>query len=97
MNKELRMLPHANFSSSMRRCLGTFINSLDACLLENHGLTKEKHVEIKIFKNIRETPGRHTCDRRVSHSTTVSECQSYEISSGKMINWNYEPMYFEED
>ncbi|CCD25022.1 putative phosphomutase NDAI_0E02060 [Naumovozyma dairenensis CBS 421] len=104
--KDLGILPHVFFSSPMRRCLETFIESWTCIFNEvahNHqdggdgGRNVKEKVKIHILENIRETLGEHTCDKRVTHSIAVDEYQNYELKSGHVIKWKYGQDYPEED
>ncbi|CCE64080.1 hypothetical protein TPHA_0G02450 [Tetrapisispora phaffii CBS 4417] len=97
---DLGMLPHKFFSSPMRRCLETFVESWNVCLRENsdiHCLTDVNDIEVNIYENIREILGRHPCDKRVNHSKAIKEYQPSKLPIGITVNWVYEPEYPEED
>lgn len=98
MITELGFLPHAFFSSPMRRCLETFIGSWNHVFDAFPELVEGKSsLSVSIFENIREVFNTHPCNERVSHSVTVDEYQDYKTNSGLTIHWDYEDDYPEED
>ncbi|EDO19619.1 hypothetical protein Kpol_1018p158 [Vanderwaltozyma polyspora DSM 70294] len=97
LTREIGFQPHAFFSSPMRRCLETFAESWNACFQQLSQESYEETIRVKILENMRETLGRHTCDKRVDHSTTVSEYQPYSLQSGHTIHWHFEEDYPELD
>ncbi|CAI4034642.1 hypothetical protein SMKI_11G0900 [Saccharomyces mikatae IFO 1815] len=97
MIKQLGMLPHVFFSSPMRRCLETFIESWTPVLAEVPKESFGSEVSTRIIESLRETLGSHTCDKRVSHSMTVNEYQNFRTKSGHTVRWQYMPDYPEED
>ena len=93
--QDLGFLPHIYFSSPMRRCLETFIESWTPVFRELQ--PPETHVSPFILENLRETLGEHTCDKRVDHSIAVEEYQNYKMKTGNVINWKYSKDYPEVD
>lgn len=91
----LGFLPHVFFSSPMRRCLETFIESWTP-VFEKY---EPSHGEVSpiILENIRETLGEHTCDKRVDHSVAVDGYQNYKMDTGHTIRWKYSEDYPESD
>ncbi|CAI1537169.1 hypothetical protein SEUBUCD646_0K00980 [Saccharomyces eubayanus] len=97
MIKQLDMLPHVFFSSPMRRCLETFIESWTPVLNETQKPMSENKISTRIIESLRETLGSHTCDKRVAHSMTVGEYQDFIMDSGHTVHWHYVTDYSEED
>lgn len=82
MAKQLGMLPHVFFSSPMRRCLETFIESWTPVLAETQELPAGTKISTRIIEGLRETLGSHTCDKRVAHSMAVDEYQDFSNGIG---------------
>ncbi|CAI4044996.1 hypothetical protein N7582_003412 [Saccharomyces uvarum] len=97
MIKQLGMLPHVFFSSPMRRCLETFIESWTPVLTEIQKPPSGNVISTRIIESLRETLGSHTCDKRVNHSVTVGEYQDFPTDSGHTVHWHYVTDYSEED
>ncbi|EDZ71012.1 YKL128Cp-like protein [Saccharomyces cerevisiae AWRI1631] len=97
MAKQLGMLPHVFFSSPMRRCLETFIESWTPVLAETQELPAGTKISTRIIEGLRETLGSHTCDKRVAHSMAVDEYQDFSTESGHTVHWQYVPDYPEDD
>lgn len=97
VTKQLGMLPHVFFSSPMRRCLETFIESWTPVLAEMQKAPTGTKISTRIIEGLRETLGSHTCDKRVPHSMTVGEYQDFRTESGHTVHWQYVPDYPEED
>ncbi|CAL9728416.1 probable phosphoglycerate mutase Pmu1p [Monosporozyma unispora] len=95
MIQSLGFLPHVFFSSPMRRCLETFIESWTQVFQEYEPL--QGGVSPIILENIRETLGEHTCDKRVDHSIAVEEYQEHKMETGHTIQWKYSEDYPESD
>lgn len=93
--QDLGFLPHVYFSSPMRRCLETFIESWTPVFCKF--LPSEAQVFPIILENLRETLGEHTCDKRVDHSIALQEYQNYKMKSGNVIHWIYPENYPEVD
>lgn len=93
--QDLGFLPHIYFSSPMRRCLETFIESWTPVFCKF--LPPETAVSPFILENLRETLGEHTCDKRVDHSIAVEEYQNYKMASNNVITWKYSENYPEID
>lgn len=93
--QDLGFLPHIYFSSPMRRCLETFIESWTPVFCRF--LPPETEVSPFILENLRETLGEHTCDKRVDHSIAVEEYQNYKMKSNNVITWKYSENYPEVD
>lgn len=103
---DLGFLPDVFFSSPMRRCLETFIESwtpvfqeLDSGKIKGSKSVDTLNGSIKpiVLENIRETLGEHTCDKRVDHSVALEEYQDYKMKSGNHIHWQYASDYPETD
>ncbi|CCF57948.1 hypothetical protein KAFR_0D03000 [Kazachstania africana CBS 2517] len=93
--EDIGILPQAFFSSPMRRCLETFLESWNQ-VFERENMNND-NINVKVIENIRETLGEHPCDLRVPHSDAVGEYQDFKTNSGTMVQWNYEMGYPEED
>ncbi|CAI4044596.1 hypothetical protein SKDZ_11G0870 [Saccharomyces kudriavzevii ZP591] len=97
MIKQLGILPHVFFSSPMRRCLETFIESWTPVLIGIEKAPTRKGISTRIIENLRETLGSHTCDKRIPHSMAVGEYQDFCTKSGHSVHWQYVQDYPEED
>ncbi|EJS42951.1 pmu1p [Saccharomyces arboricola H-6] len=97
ITKQLGILPDVFFSSPMRRCLETFIESWTPVLTEVQNASTRDEISPRIIESLRETLGSHTCDKRVAHSMATDEYQGFCMESGHTVHWEYVPDYPEED
>lgn len=85
-------LPQIFYSSPMRRCLETFIESWSQVFDQENG-----EIPVHVVENLRETLGEHTCDKRVDHHVSVDEYQGAKIAQNKRLKLCYEENYPEKD
>lgn len=91
--------PDVFYCSPLRRCMQTLLESWGQTA-ETGKMTTETIFDVHVTESIRETLGRHTCDKRVPHSMVVDEfghMTPMPANELKLVRWVFDPKMAEED